>query len=242
MTNLIPIKTVILKTFKLVFKKEYILKFAIIGIVYTGLTFLINYLFSYLYSVVNQLPSPLTIISLLLITLLYIYYFALSISFIYHFCLDVSVESPQNIQSFKKYLLDAFKSSLKVTVSIIIFGLILFVGSILLFVPAVIWGVKYFFAPMISSLENKNFKEALFESKTLVKGHYWQIMLRLIVFYLVSSFPGMILSLINQNLNFLQIFFLPISSLFYVVLFNNLRYKNQNTGYTPNPQQINPVI
>jgi len=225
MNNLLPIKTVITKTFKLVSKKEYLSMFFAIGTILSLVTYLSNMIFNYFINLsINQFPPFLIIISLILCTFLYLYFFAFVLSFIYNFCLDISVETTHNINY---YITKSYNSGFLVLGSTVIFGLITFAGVILFLIPAIIWGVKYFFTPMISALEGKKTKEALKESKILVKGYFWQILLRLIVFYIVSSFPGIILSSINPNLTFIQTFFLPITSLFYVVLFNNLRYKNQ---------------
>ncbi|MFH1971680.1 MAG: hypothetical protein ABIJ05_04845 [Patescibacteria group bacterium] len=226
MQNILPIKTVITKTFKLVFKKEYLSKFVIIGTILSLVTYLSNLIFNYFINLsINQFPPFLIIISLILSVFLYLYFFSFALSFIYNFCLDISIETVHNV---KYYITKSSNTSFLVLSSLLIFSLITFAGIILLFIPAIIWGVKYFFTPMISALEGKKTKEALKESKMLVKGYFWQILFRLIVFYLVSSFPGIILSSISPNLAFIQPFFLPITSLFYVVLFNNLRYKNQN--------------
>lgn len=226
MSNILPIKTVVLKTFKLVFKKEYLYKFAVIGAIFSLITFLLNLVINYFVNLsINQFPPFLIIFSLLLSTFLYLYSFSFMLSFIYNFCLDVSIESVQNIRN---YLTKAYQTSFQVLGSMITFGLIIFAGIILLLVPSVIWGVKYFFTPMISALEGKKPKEALKESKLLIKGHFWQILFRLIVFYIITSFPGLIITQINPNLSFIQTFFLPITSLFYIILYNNLKYKNQN--------------
>lgn len=226
MNNILPIKTVISKTFKLVFKKEYIYKFVIIGIAASLLTYLLNLILNYIINLsIKELSPFFILLSVLLSTFLYLYSFSFILSFIYNFCLDVSVETVQNI---KNYLIKAYETSLPVLGSIFTFGFIILGGVILFIIPSIIWGVKYFFTPMISALEGKKSKEALKESKTLVKGYYWQILLRLVVFYLISSFPGLIITSINPNLSFIQTFFLPITSLFYVILYKNLKYKNQN--------------
>lgn len=225
MSNILPIKTVISKAFKLVFKKEYLIKFIIIGIIVTVVTYLTNLLFNFFYSLsVNNFSPFLIIISLLLSIFLYLYSFSFMLSFIYNFCIDVSVETVQNV---KTYITKAYKTSFPVLGSMVIFGLIIFGGIILLIIPSLIWGVKYFFTPIISAIEGTKPKEALKESKLLVKGHFWQILLRLVIFYIISSFPGIIISSINPNLSFVQTFFLPVTSLFYVILYNNLKYKNQ---------------
>lgn len=226
MSNILPIKTVILKTFKLVFKKEYVYKFVVIGIIFSLVIFLLNLVISYFINLsINQFSPLLIIVALLLSAFLYLYSFSFMLSFIYNFCLDVSVEAVTNI---KNYFIKAYQTSFLVLGSMLTFGLIIFGGVILLLIPSIIWGVKYFFTPMISALEGKKPKEALKESKLLVKGYFWQILFRLVIFYLISSFPGLIISSINPNLSFIQTFFLPITSLFYVILYNNLKYKNQN--------------
>ena len=227
MFKILPIKTVITKTFKLIFKKEYLNKFIIIGVTLSLANYLSNFIFNYFINLpTNQFPTFIVVISLLLFIFLYLYFLGFMLSFVYNFCLDVSTESLQDIKS---YTNKAYKRSFPTLGTTLIFGLIVFAGSILFFVPSVIWGVKYFFAPIISATEGKKTKEALKESKTLVKGHFWQILFRLIVFYVITSFPGIIISSVNSNLSFIQTFFLPITYLFYMVLFNNLRYKNQNS-------------
>jgi len=236
MNKILPIKIVITKTFKLVFKKEYLTKFVIVGTVLSLVTYLSNIIFNYFVNLsINQFSPFIIIISLLLFCFLYVYFFSFLLSFIYNFCLDVSIESLHNINY---YIIKSYNTSFLVLKSMIVFGLIILGGIILLFIPAIIWGVNYFFSPIISSIENKRTRDALKESKLLVKGYFWQILFRLIIFYIISSFPGIIISSINPNLSFIQTFFLPVTSLFYVVLFNNLRYKNQINNQQPVQQSL----
>jgi len=228
MQKLLPIKSVIAKTFKLVFSKKYFHKFFIIGFILTISNYLFNVLFEFFLNTPSTVISPLLILIAILLTF-FIYYYFLSFtsSFVFNFCLGISIEEEIN---FKIYLKKSQKNNFRVMGTFLLIGLIIFSGAVLFVFPAIIWGVKYFFSPMISAIEEKKPKEALKMSKDITKGYFWQILFRLVIFYLISSFPGLIISSINSNLNFLQVFFLPITTLFYVVLYTNLKYKFQNSN------------
>jgi len=233
--KIFPIKTTISKTFKLIFSKKYILHFLIVGLVIAFISFMANTVFNYFLTLPQTaIPPILVLFSIFLCTLIYLYGFSYILSYVYNFCSDISNETLQDMKVyFKKAQLTAFP----VLGSTLLFGLIMLGGILLLIIPGFIWSVKYFFTPIISALEGKKAKEALKESKSLVKGNFWQIIIRLIIFYLISSFPGLIISSINPNLNFIQIFFLPITSLFYIVLYNNLKYVKQNSQPLPQNSQ-----
>jgi hypothetical protein len=52
-------------------------------------------------------------------------------------------------------------------------------------------------------------------------------LVRLIIFSVISSAPGFLLTRINPNLNFLQSFFTPASLIFYLILYYQLKAISQ---------------
>ena len=60
-------------------------------------------------------------------------------------------------------------------VTSVVYGLIVFVGFILLIVPGIIWGITYMFAPYVVMDRGSSMREALGESARITKGHKWEL-------------------------------------------------------------------
>jgi hypothetical protein len=68
-----------------------------------------------------------------------------------------------------------------VGITAVVSGLIVLGGAILLIIPAVIFGVWFCYATLLTTINGTPAKAALTESKQLVKGRWWQTFGRLII-------------------------------------------------------------
>jgi hypothetical protein len=86
----------------------------------------------------------------------------------------------QMVDEPKKMMNDAKKIIGGVFIVGLLVALIVIGGSILLFIPGLIFAIWYSFAVFEAVLNNKRGMEALSESKKLVSGRWWAILWRLI--------------------------------------------------------------
>jgi len=87
----------------------------------------------------------------------------------------------------------------KTALTILLFGLFVFLGSIALIIPGIVMGIFFFFAPTISVLATK--KEHPFkQSRALFKGKFWAVFLRLMIVYILVILPSFLLSKLNADL------------------------------------------
>jgi hypothetical protein len=84
-------------------------------------------------------------------------------------------------------------------ISIVIFFLYAF-GFVLLIVPGALFAVWFAFSKFIAIEKGTGLKESLLKSKELVKGMYWKILGRLIIFGLFIILIEVILTVIPYGL------------------------------------------
>jgi hypothetical protein len=99
---------------------------------------------------------------------------------------------------------------------------LIILGFILLIVPGIILVVWFFFIPYVVVIEKTGAVQALKRSKKLVEGHFWGVLGRLALIFLISIFVGSILvkiGLIGPIANFLlSPFWMVVGYLIYVDL------------------------
>ncbi len=96
----------------------------------------------------------------------------------------------------------------------------LMLGFLLLFIPGIIFSIKYLFSIMVVVQEGTPYWPALERSRDIAKGHGWQIFLHLIAFALpIGLIFGLILSGFKSGMEF---FFNPEQSNFAVLLLANI--------------------
>lgn len=128
-----------------------------------------------------------------------------------------------NINSSEK---DIFKSGFKnmgkfLLISLVI-GLIILGGTILLIIPAIIFGVWFSFSVFLVLDKNVGIKEALKTSKLMVKDKFWKILGRSFVFGLFVLIVSIILSLIPYAGNLILSFIAPLFMLPTYLLYRDL--------------------
>lgn len=104
-----------------------------------------------------------------------------------------NLDQNQPLLPFKQQFLLAKKYILPVFFILLINILLITLGGILLFIPAVIFFVWYFFSNYIVIFEDKNNLQTLSESKNLVVGRWWPMAWRIAVPAVVFSlFSGLL--------------------------------------------------
>lgn len=87
-----------------------------------------------------------------------------------------------------KNIKSVFKKSLKLIGKYFlissVFGLLIFLGLILLIIPAIIFAVWFSFSQFLVLDKNLKIKESLLKSKIMVKGKFWKVLGRFAVFIL----------------------------------------------------------
>lgn len=163
--------------------------------IYSPLAFfsLLSIIESYLpASIINQKSILLTIV----IGLVQILYLFVSV-----FVTASGIIAVGNVVESKELLLKkTYESAWKVYWAFLLLSIVLFLayllGFILLIVPGVLFVVWFAFSRFIMVEENLGIKEVLLRSKSLVKGVYWKVLGRLIIFGVFAVVVEMILSVI----------------------------------------------
>lgn len=119
---------------------------------------------------------------------------------------------------FKKGLISIWKFFL---ISFVI-GIIVFLGAVLLIIPAIIFGVWFSFSIFLILDKNLKIKDSLLKSKALVKGKFFKILGRFLVFIFVILIIETILSLIPYMGSMLISFLAPLFLLPFYLLYKDL--------------------
>lgn len=201
-------------------KKENFIFFskvmAVLVIVSTGLSYLINYFYP-----VNvwedldfsNIPMLIGFIIFSLISLI-LGLWVQSTTYV------AIVNKPTN--DIKSIFLNGFKYSGRYFLISLMFGLIMFVGMVLLIIPAIIFAVWFSFSTFLVFDKNLKTKEALSKSKALVKGKFLKVLGRFIVFVLVILLVQIILSAIPYVGYTVLSFIAPIFIIPFYLLYKDL--------------------
>lgn len=99
-------------------------------------------------------------------------------------------------ENIKSIFLKGFKYSGRYYLISLMFGLIMFIGMVLLIIPAVIFAVWFSFSTFLVFDKNLKTREALSKSKALVKGKFFKVFGRSLVFIFMILLVQIILSAI----------------------------------------------
>lgn len=64
---------------------------------------------------------------------------------------------------------------------VVLFNILLLAGIVVAFILVSVWGVQYILSPFALFLENLRGFEALRRSRSLIKGRFWSVLLRLVI-------------------------------------------------------------
>lgn len=108
----------------------------------------------------------------------------------------------------------------------IVLGLIILGGLILLIIPAIIFGVWYSFSIFLLFDKNIGIKEALRQSKNMVKGRFWKVLGRSLVFGLITLLVNFVFASIPYAGNIIVSFLAPVFILPSYLLYRDLVLSN----------------
>jgi hypothetical protein len=136
-------------------------------------------------------------------------------------------------------LLDVYKASASGLISfcltLLLSGLIIFVGFLLFIIPGVILFVRFYFVPFIASLEGIYYRSALRKSSEYVKGLWWEVFARIlilvvllfvvsVIFYIILFILGKISPIIPSLLSIILNYAIHVFSLVYMfTLYNQIK-------------------
>jgi hypothetical protein len=103
-------------------------------------------------------------------------------------------------------LLEVYKNSLQKLLPFFLTGilssLVIFLGSLLLFIPGVIFLIRFYFVPFVASLEGIYYKSALRKSSEYVKGLWWEVFARIlilgVILFVILSIFSLILFILGM--------------------------------------------
>lgn len=136
-------------------------------------------------------------------------------------------------------LLDVYKASASGLISfcltLLLSGLIIFVGFLLFIIPGVILFVRFYFVPFVASLEGIYYRSALRKSSEYVKGLWWKVFARIlilvvllfvvsVIFYIILFILGKISPIIPSLLSIILNYAIHVFSLVYMfTLYNQIK-------------------
>lgn len=162
---------------------------------------------------------------LILVSLLFFLAY-LIFSFVVNFALILHTHQIDQNLSIKELLKTAYKKVWGGIWVNTLIGFIILAGYFLFIVPGIIWSIKYSLALYVYLIENKKGMAALKRSAELVKGYWWAILKRyLIWFYAVMG--GMLAMMfipgLNFLANFLTIILTPLGVIYSYNIYRNLK-------------------
>lgn len=108
----------------------------------------------------------------------------------------------------------------------LVVGLIIFLGLILLIIPAIIFGVWYSFTTWLVLDKGMGVKEALKTSKSMVSGKFWKVLGRSFVFSMFGFIVSIALSFAPYAGTLLISFLAPLFMLPFYLMYKDLTTVN----------------
>lgn len=110
------------------------------------------------------------------------------------------------------------------SVSLVV-GLITLLGLVLLIIPAIVFGVWYSFSVWLVLDKGMKISEALKTSKAMVKGKFWKVLGRSVVFGLFTLFISILTSVIPYVGSLATSFVAPLFMLPFYLLYKDLYFE-----------------
>lgn len=191
-------------------KKENFIHFARVMAVIVIITTSIGYLTSYYYSVDDWQNFGFIALTLLSIVV------GLWSQTTQYFAILKIDESEKEI--FKL----GYKNIGRFLLIALVIGLIVFIGALLLIIPGIIFGVWFSFTVFLVLDQNMKIKEALKTSKLMVKGKFWKVLGRSLVFGLFTIVISILLTAIPYVGSLVVSFVAPLFMLPFYLLYRDL--------------------
>lgn len=126
----------------------------------------------------------------------------------------------------KDILIQGYKKMFKFFLATLVIGIIVTFGAILLIIPAILFGIWYSFTLFLVLDKDIKIGEALKTSKLLVKGKFWKILGRFVVFGTLTFLVTLLLSSVQYVGNLLLSFIAPLLLLPSYLLYKDLVANN----------------
>lgn len=120
------------------------------------------------------------------------------------------------------YFRPAKSVTIRLLVTYLKIGIITFLGFLLLIVPGFIVAVRVMFAPLIASLEDGSVKP-IDQSKRLVKGRFWKLVGRVILFVPCYYIPLSVLQSIHPILGSTWAVTSPVFGLYFFLVYTDFK-------------------
>lgn len=127
-----------------------------------------------------------------------------------------------NLMALTTYMRPAKEVTLHLIVTSVMVGLFASVGFLLLIIPGIIITVRYMFAPMIAAVEDASIKP-IEESKRLVKGRFWKLVVRSILLVAFYRIPLSILQAIHPLFGSVWAITSPIFGLYFYLVYMDFK-------------------
>ncbi|AKM83168.1 hypothetical protein A2422_00585 [Candidatus Woesebacteria bacterium RIFOXYC1_FULL_31_51] len=189
---------------------------AILVIVSTGLSYLINYLYPInVWKDFKFDNTPMLVgFTFLMLLSIVIGFWVKTVTY-----LAILTKPTDDIKTFFK---KGLKSIWKFYLISLVIGILIFLGSLLLIIPGIIFAVWFSFSIFLILDKNLKIKDSLLKSKSLVKGKFLKIFGRFIVFGFVILIIQTILGLIPYMGTILVSFLAPLFILPFYLLYRDL--------------------
>jgi len=207
------------EAWKIYTKKENFIFFARIMAVVVLLTTSVGFVFGYLFPQQSweniQYENPMMIVIFIVLTLLSVVLGLWTQTTTYFSILKLG-------QTEKEVFKLGFSKMLKFFLVSLVVGLLIFLGLILLIIPAIILGTWYSFSVWLVLDRGMKIGEALKTSKAMVKGRFWKILGRSIVFGLFALLVSILTSVIPYAGSLITSFVTPLFMLPFYLLYKDL--------------------
>lgn len=124
------------------------------------------------------------------------------------------------------YFKDTYKKALKLLLKFfvvgVLYGIFVLLGLVLLIVPGIIFAIWWMFSSWIVVDRNLTIKQTFIESKSLIKGRFWKVLGRLLVFALATVLVQIPLASLSPYASLVATIFGGLFLLPYYLLYREL--------------------
>jgi uncharacterized membrane protein len=207
------------EAWKIYTKKENFTFFARVMAVVVLLTTSLGFVFGYLFPQQSweniQYENPMMIVAFVILTLVSIVLGLWTQTTTYFSILKIG-------QTEKEVFRSGFSNMVKFFMISLMVGLIVLLGLVLLIIPAIIFGTWYSFSVWLVLDKGMKTGEALKASKAMVKGRFWKILGRSIVFGLFTLLISILTSVVPYAGNLIASFLTPLFMIPFYLLYRDL--------------------
>lgn len=130
----------------------------------------------------------------------------------------------------KKIFKLGFKNIFRYLFISLVLGLIVTIGIVLLIIPSVVFGVWYSFSIFLVLDKNLNIREALRQSKKMVRGRFWKVLGRYSIFGLIGFLISLIIGMLPYAGSIIASFLTPLFILPSYLLYRDLSARLDDLG------------